>query len=107
MNTTMYCTAVRRRAETFSSRPNINPQFLPAGIGAPARNRRSLWALESYWKHYLYSNLQPALPEILQRKRKFSTRMLVVIKWSDGRLARPARARTPPALHQQAFGASR
>src|SRR6266446_603206 len=32
-----------------------------------------------HWKRCLYSNLQPVLPEILQRKRKFSTRMLVVI----------------------------
>src|SRR5208337_3136139 len=36
-----YCTAVSRNVETFSSRPNIDPQFLnpqllPAGMGTPA-----------------------------------------------------------------------
>src|SRR5437016_4666132 len=43
---------------------------------------------ESTGKRCLYSNLRPVVPKILQRKRKFSTRMLVAIIWSDGRLAR-------------------
>src|SRR6266852_2359923 len=83
INTTMYCTAVSRTAETFSSRPNINPQFLPAGIG-PQPEIGNSSDLEGYCKRYLYSNLQPVLPKILQRKRKFSTRMLVVINGATG-----------------------
>jgi hypothetical protein len=31
----MYCTAVSRSAETFSSRPNINPQFLQSSVRDP------------------------------------------------------------------------
>ena len=57
---------------------------------------------ESDWKHYLYSNLRPVLPEILQRKRKFSTRMLVVINGATGSrepalsvVEGSSRARTP------------
>jgi hypothetical protein len=64
MNSTTYCTAVSRRAETFSSRPNINPQFLPAGK-APWPESKSAIAmgLESYWKRHLYFNPPPVLPK--------------------------------------------
>jgi len=51
---------------------------------------KSTTAMGSYWKRYLYSTLRPMLPEILQRKRKFSTRILVVLVESQQSLQQPA-----------------
>src|SRR6266478_5254041 len=73
-----------------------------SSVPASRRSRPSLKSAipmgpESTGKRCLYSNLPPVLPKILRRKRKFFTRMLVVINGATG----------VSAVLRAAFGASR
>src|ERR1700690_1602826 len=81
MNSTTYCTAVSRRAETFSSRPNINPQFQRAHSSEKScgHDRCRITPRCARWKRvsekllegYRYCTPQVFLLEILNRTRKF------------------------------------